>query len=381
MSSIANIIQLILLITCVFIYSVSFAQNAPTPGKHNRNDNDPFYGNPNEDPTDLDNLEEEEELELEKVPNTGANTTDLPQDEVVDSVINPRIFSDAFNTALPAVFSEGEWHLRLNPKFGDFFGDDYIRTGIGTSYYFSNYFEGFVELQTYFPNPLEGESRVGLSEMEIGTKYSWWNIGASKYNVSLAIRARMPLSNPPVEINDGYARYEPSISVSRKTGNDPATMAYLNIAYEFVERSPFKASPISPIPRDRIFIRPGYIYYPGGHFRYAAELEYRTNVFGRQRTNKTDYNDYIGTREYTMAFKETHEFFISPTVTWFPTEEIRKGLFIPGNWDVSFRLKIPIVEETDQSLGASIRFRWYYDYEQVLTDKLNSLRFWNNDGE
>jgi hypothetical protein len=81
----------------------------------------------------------------------------------------------------------------------------------------------------------------------------------------------------------------------------------------------------------------------------------------------------LGTPEYTRAFKQVHEVILSPGITWFPTEEFRQGFFVPGNWDVGFKLDIPLIDETDEDIGVSLRFRWYYDYDTYLKNYLKNL--------
>ena len=334
---------LILLSSAIFLVG-----QVPVPDRANRGN--PYSGNPNQ-------LVEET----------------AEQAEARDNFVDNRIYSDLFETGLPSFFREGNYRLRLNPKFGDFFEDDYVRFPIGLEYSFSNHFEGIVDVGTYFPNPFNGGGGWGTYNLRLGGKYSWWSVADSEYNVSVGFKSDMPWSNPPLEVTDGWARHEPFVSISRELSDDPAKLVYLNVAHELVGTSPFTSHPVSPRPKDRIFLRPGIIFYPGGNFRYSAELEYRTSIFDGRTPEAVDYVDWQGTREYKRAFNEVHEVIISPGITWFPTEEFRKGFFVPGNWDVGLKLDIPIVEETDEDIGVSLRFRWYYDYDAYLRNYVKSL--------
>lgn len=305
------------------------------------------------------------------------NPTQLPgesvdQAEARDSFVDNRVYSDLFGIGLPSFFREGQWRLRMNPKFGDFFDDEYVRFPLGVEYSFSNHFEGFLGVGTYFPNPFNSGGDWGSYNMRVGGKYSWWGFADTDYNLSVGFDSKMPWSNPPIEVADGWARHEVYVSASRELSQDPAKLIYLNIAHEFVGTSPFESNPISPRPKDRIFIRPGIIYYPGGNFRYSAELEYRTSILDGRTSNPLDYEEWVGTREYTRAFDKVHEVIFSPGITWFPTDEFREGFIVPGNWDVGIKLDIPIIEETDENIGVSLRFRWYYDYDQYLKNYIKS---------
>tara|TARA_B110000438_G_scaffold295125_1_gene337631 strand:- start:2814 stop:3293 length:480 start_codon:yes stop_codon:yes gene_type:complete len=151
-------------------------------------------------------------------------------------------------------------------------------------------------------------------------------------------------------------------------------MFYLSLQYEAVADTPFSANPVIPQPQDRVFVSPGLIYYPGGNFRYAVEFEYRTNALDL-RGGIDRPRGYIGpqTLEEVRAYETTHELSFYPSITWFPSRETREGLRIPGNWDVSLRLDVPIVEETDEDFGISVRFKWYYNYRKLIYRDLRRL--------
>ena len=246
----------------------------PVPDRDNRGN--PYSGNPNQLPGET-----------------------AEEAEARDSFVDNRVYSDLFGTGLPSFFREGNSRIRLNPKFGDFFDDPYVRFPIGLEYSFSNYFEGVIDIGTYFPNPFNSGGDWGTYNLRVGGKYSWWSFADSEYNLSVGFSSDMPWSNPPIEVTDGWARHEPFIAISRELNEDPATFVYLNVAYEVVGTSPFTSHPVSPRPKDRVFLRPGMIYYPGGNYRYSAEVEYRTSMFDGRTPVAANYVDWLGTPEYT----------------------------------------------------------------------------------
>ncbi|MEX0332026.1 MAG: hypothetical protein AB3N64_11440 [Puniceicoccaceae bacterium] len=344
----------------------------PTEEENDRSSGQ-FFGNPNEQDERKEREAEYQKYYESELPDN------IESNQVLRRIFTPRVNDELFDTNLPGAQQKGQLSLRLSPKFGDFLGDDYVRFPIGVRYNPSRYFEVRSDVGTYFPNPFGSGDGVGLYMWMVGGKYSWINAWDSDVNVAIGFDAEMPISDPPIEITDGYARYEPYVSLSHQLKEHPHWLVYLNVAYEFVEQTPFRAEPVDPQPKDRIFLRPGFIYYPGGNFRYSFELEYRTNAL--------DFRDAAGPRplpslvpppgfrreNWYLAFTSVHEVIAYPSITWFPTKEIRDGIFIPGNWDVGLRLKLPIVEETGQDFGISIRFRWYYDYRKLIAQDLPNL--------
>jgi hypothetical protein len=299
---------------------------------------------------------------------------------LLKEVFAPRVYDENFDTNLAGRQQRGQWNIRLNPKFGDFFGDEYVRFPIGVRYNFSKWYEMVTDFGLYFGNPFDDGNGIGFYEWRVGGKYSWLDVGGSGYNIATGINATMPIADPPPELSDGYARYNPYISVSHRLKNSPNWMAYFNLTYQFVEETPFRADPIQPQPKDRIFLRPGVIHYPGGHYRYSLELEYRTNALDFRGP---EYKDSLppvedrpdGFRRATwiLATEEVHEVIIRPGITWFPTRSIRNGVRIPGNWDLSLVLDIPVIEETGEDFGVNLRFRWYYDYRAFVMKDLPEL--------
>lgn len=368
------------LVAAALSLSAGLAAAAPLPREHGPESGDrPFFENPHE----AEERPEREEAYREFYEEELAG--ELSDDQILQRVFAPRVYDESFDTGLPGRQTRGQFSLSLSPKFSDFIHEEFIRFPVEVSYDFSNWFQVFSEVGTYFGNPFDSGHDSGIYNWRLGGKYSWIGVAGSDFNIAIGGKADMPLSDPPPELTDGYARYEPYVSVSRRLNKHPEWLVYLNLAYQVVDDTPFRADPISPQPRDQQFLRPGAIYYPGGHFRYSLELEYRTNVLDfrddytqvtsipNPRPENSRYSNWV------LASEDVHELIAKPAITWFPTRKIREGLIIPGNWEIGVRLDVPVVEETGEDFGISVRFRWYYDYRKFIAQDLrNFLQRFNN---
>lgn len=314
-----------------------------------------FYGNPF----------------LEKTDPTGLG------EEPDERLMRPKLFDEIFDTILPGQYGEGDWSLRLNPKMGDFFNDEYVRLLLGVRYSFSNYFDATTEIGSYFGNPFSGGDDPGLYTWRLGARYTWYGVGGTRINVAAGLNADLPIDNPPYELSDGYARYEPFITASYRFQKLPHWLFYLNTTYQVVADAPLRSASPYIEPADRVFIRPGAIYYPGGHFRYSLELEYSTNVLGFRDPppGGTEPPEFERT-SWILAHTEVHELYAYPGVTWFPSRKVREGMIIPGNWDISLRARIPVFEETDSNFSLSLRIRWYYDYRRLFRGPFRGMPLW-----
>jgi hypothetical protein len=360
-----------LLIIATLLLPFSASQAAPLPRESGSDSDDRrFFDNPHEEE---ERAERDEAYRLFYEEELAGQISDTL---ILQRVFAPRVYDESFDTGLPGRQSRGQLSLSASPKFSDFIHEEFIRFPVEISYDFSNWFRVFTEVGTYFGNPFDSGRDSGLYNWRIGGKYSWMGVAGSDFNVAVGGRADMPLSEPPTEITDGYARYEPYVSISRRLKRNPEWLVYLNVAYQVVDDTPFRADPISPQPRDRQFLRPGAIYYPGGHFRYSVELEYRTNAldFRDDYTRVDSIPDPLPENSrysnWILAKEDVHELIARPAITWFPTRKIREGLIIPGNWELGIRFDVPVVEETGEDFGVSVRFRWYYDYRKFLAQDL-----------
>ncbi len=350
-----------------------------------------FMGNPYEDEERKERIEAYHEL-FESDPELRER---IGQNILYREVFTPRISDQAFGTELAANYRKGTWRLKFNPQFGDFFNKNSIRMPLGVTYNFSRYFEMFAETGTFFPNPfgdlgddlnvIRGDEKsAGFYNFRWGGKYSWVRDGVHQTNVAVGFIADMPSGEAPLEITDSYARYEPYVTFSRQFKGFDNTLAYLNLTYQFVEQTPFDPNPVDPRPRDRIFVKPGFIYYPGGKFRYSLEVEYRTNALDFRHVSDgfplppgyepgDDIPPGFRPENWVLAFTTVHEVILKPGITWFPKKETREGLWIPGNWDVGVVFDVPLIEKTGESFGASVRFRWFYDYRQLILKDLPEM--------
>ncbi len=290
-----------------------------------------------------------------------------------------RLYDELYDTSLPGQYREGEWSLRLQPKVGDFLDDDYVRFLVGIRYGLSNYFDAYADVGTYFMNPAGDGTGTGLYSIRLGSRYTWFRFPGENNNLAAGFNAEIPVSNPPPELTDGFARYEPYLTISHQVKSRPNWLFYLNTTLQLVDQAPGRSHPLGPHPRDQVYLRPGIIFYEGGNFRFSLELEYRTNAlhFRRKHPVPGDYqeppDDVLRPENWVLAYEEVHELVAYPGFTWFPTRKVRDGLRIPGNWDIGLRLKLPLVEETGQDFGISLRFRWFYDYRKFIREDLPGI--------
>jgi len=81
----------------------------------------------------------------------------------------------------------------------------------------------------------------------------------------------------------------------------------------------------------------------------------------------------ISDADWTRGYEAVDELIVIPGITWFPTKTVREGVRIPGNWDIGLRVKIPVIDETDEDVNISVRVRWFFDYRKFFREGLRNL--------
>jgi hypothetical protein len=103
-----------------------------------------------------------------------------------------------------------ELELSVNPRVDDVLDDFFIRIPVRVKYGITSNWETSVRFGTFVDNPTKGESRNGLSDITLGTKYRFKETLRKYVNTAVAFAVLFPTGSNE-DINDGYIRYRPAI--------------------------------------------------------------------------------------------------------------------------------------------------------------------------
>lgn len=255
--------------------------------------------------------------------------------------------SEFFDTMLPGVLQEHNMTLHVSPKFGDLRDEEYMRLPLELRYGLGHSWELSGGLTPFVPNPINTgrDHRWGPGEAKVGARY---DLGSALYffdDTTLGFEMRVPLGNPPVEINDHYTHVRPFVSAARTLRIWPDVTFYANLLYDrsimLTDRGP---PPPQVIRRNIVEISPGLLYKPG-------ELGY----FGEYRWRH---------------IREPGE--------WHLEHEVRAGTIwdipkartekwnLPGKWQLELAYKVSHEEGRDTNHGVSARVNWRTSLREVL---------------
>lgn len=258
--------------------------------------------------------------------------------------------TDFFDTTLPGVLGKHNLALDFHPKFSDLRDYEYVRLPFDVRYGYSTRLELRTGMSPYFPNPINSgeEHNWGLGELRLGARYDLRPILTFFEATTVGVEVRVPLGNPPVELNDHYTHVKPFVAASRRLERWPATLLYANMSYDRSIRLTQDVPPPPEVIRQDIFeVAPGLLYKPA-EFGYFGEYRFR----------------HIRTEDdWHLAHR------LRAGVVWdVPLARSQKWK-LPGKWQLECSYRVDFEEGLDVDQGVSARLSWRTSLREVLQSK------------
>ena len=267
-----------------------------------------------------------------------------------------RFFTTLFDSELPITGKPGRWNFRYNIKADDLIDEAYLRLPLEARYGLTSTTEMSISSTSYLPNPFESPSESSLGFLGIGVKQRLNSFIDDQWAMAFGAKAKASLEMVPTsDPRDQFLRVEPYLVTVYSPPSLPRWQFINQIKYDWVTKNPFHDSDIGPTPFSTFSIAPGFIFTPGGEWRYSLEVEYQNDQFDGGNDDA---------------------FLISPGIGWFPRKEnFLKN--VPGDFDFGLRLshgisRLPIDRRRDD-LEVKLSVRWIYYGEKSLASTWKSL--------
>jgi hypothetical protein len=252
--------------------------------------------------------------------------------------------SEFFDTTLPGTLSQFNVVMDFTPKFSDFRDNEYVRYPVELRYGLRPHWELQGTLTPFAPNPINSgrDHRWGLGEIQLGVRHDTGGIPGIYDAITLGFLTRIPLGQPPIELNDHYVHLVPSISASRQL-HWPHTTFLTEYSYDR-QVSSLSQPPPGVAHENIIQVAPGILYKPGefgGFFNYTF------------RHFSTDAGSHLGHECQTGGIWDVP---LGRTARW--------GL--PGKWQVELAVHYTTEEGVSRSLGVEARVHWRTTLREML---------------
>lgn len=167
----------------------------------------------------------------------------------------------------------GEFEVELASVYQDHAGANTWTIPVSVEYGLTDRWQVEAEwnslVQRYVPNHSVAR---GLGDLELGSQYSFLNIGGSSFHIAPRFSIGVPLGDVNKDLSEGFLEYEPAVILARDFPELHHTQFFTEIAASLVQRvnSPANAEDKEPAAHELNWGSGFFVLFP----RAAATLEY-----------------------------------------------------------------------------------------------------------
>jgi hypothetical protein len=221
-----------------------------------------------------------------------------------------RPIEELFKTDVVYPQQQGEMEVELASVYQNHAGGDTWTIPLALEYGLSDRWQVEAEwdslVQHYSPN----HSVVrGIGDLELGTQYSFMNIGDSLFHIAPRFSIQVPLGDVNQDLSEGFLEYEPAVILARDFPELHHAQFFTEIGASLVQRvnTPKDADNAEPAAHEMNLGTGFFVLYPHG----AATFEFN---WANNRWN------HHGTE---------NDIYVTPGYLWRVMRELEIGLGIP----------------------------------------------------
>ena len=159
----------------------------------------------------------------------------------------------------------------------------------------------------------DGDRARGLGDLELGTKYSFMNIGGSGFHAAVGVDLTLPLADPDRGLGEGTTELEPYVALGRDLPSLNNAHLFGQVALGLVRQT---RGDSDEDPAHELSVNTGLIV-PMHDFRLVGELNYATNRWNHDG--------------------DESELFLTPGLVW----------DLPGTWELGVGVPIGLTDGAD----------------------------------
>jgi hypothetical protein len=151
---------------------------------------------------------------------------------------------ELFQTDLVYPQEKGEVQLTFAPTFRRERDGSVWEIPISMEYGLTDAWQVEVEWFAFLQRrPSTGGTIRGIGDLEIGTQYSFLNIGGSLFHIAPRFSVRFPVGDIDKELTEGFIEYEPSVVLARDFPTLHNTQLFTQVGVGLVQRVKDPADP------------------------------------------------------------------------------------------------------------------------------------------
>jgi hypothetical protein len=148
-----------------------------------------------------------------------------------------RPIEELFKTDVIYPEAKGEFQFELAPTFQRAAGGDTWTVPLSMEYGLTSRWQAEAEWNAFVQsNPTGGSTTCGVGDLELGTQYSFLNVGGSLFHVAPRFSIEFPLGDVNKNLSEGFIEYKPAVIVARDFPWLHDTQFFTEVAFNLVQR-------------------------------------------------------------------------------------------------------------------------------------------------
>src|SRR5271170_2447509 len=157
-------------------------------------------------------------------------------DESTNKLTRP--IEELFQTDVVYPEEKGEFQYELAPTFQRASDGDTLTIPLSVEYGLTSNWQAELEWNAFVQhNPDDGRPTTrGIGDLELGTQYSFLNVGGSLFHIAPRFSIELPLGDVNEDLSEGFVEYNPSVIVARDFPQLHNTQLFTELGINLVQR-------------------------------------------------------------------------------------------------------------------------------------------------
>jgi hypothetical protein len=190
-----------------------------------------------------------------------------------------QLIQEVFDTELVYPQEQGEVQLTTAPSWSTGHGERY-QLPLVVEYGLTDAWQVEAEWIAYQNFEARGESSTaGIGDVELGTKYSFMNLGETGAHAALGFELAIPTGDPDRELSEGMMEYEPSLMLAYDLPKAGGSQVFSQFGLGFVDRVKHgreEAGEDEEAAAHELSLKGGF-FIPIGALRVTTEVSWTNN--------------------------------------------------------------------------------------------------------
>jgi hypothetical protein len=221
-----------------------------------------------------------------------------------------RPIEELFKNDTVYVQEKGEWQAGLSPTWQNNPAGNTWTVPIVLEYGLTDQWQVEAEWNALVQHRSEnGSVASGIGDLELGTQYSFMNVGGSLFHVAPLFSIELPLANVNQGLTEGFLEYQPAVVLARDFPRLHHTQVFAEIGLTFVQRVKRPSDSDDVEPAAHSFNLGTGFFTPFAHGALTMEFNWANNQWNHHGTQ--------------------NDLYLTPGVIWKPVRGVELGVGLP----------------------------------------------------